>query len=293
MDTNITKKPDCLVVLSGGQDSTTCLLWAKEHFNKVHAITFDYGQRHALELLASRQVAAICGIEHHTFARIGDGTLLSTSPLVDRNASLELYTDFKSMDAIIGDRVEKTFVPMRNALFLTIAANHAIAAGAPHIVTGVCQADNANYPDCREDFIMAQERAINEALGVQHCVIHTPLMHMSKASSIAMLFTMGFKALATLAFSHTAYDGMYPPVGKDHASVLRAQGFLEANMPDPLVVRAWLEGAMDLPDTPNYKGDRAGQLVLQLQAEIAEMQKLFTAPEGYFGGARFGGTAQG
>jgi 7-cyano-7-deazaguanine synthase len=101
-------------------------------------------------------------------------------------------------------------------------------------------------------FISSQEETINRALGIEQFVIHAPLMDMSKAESIALAKTLD-GCMGALAYSHTAYDGQYPPVGKDHASVLRAQGFLEANTPDPLVVRAWKEGLMALPDTPNYK----------------------------------------
>jgi 7-cyano-7-deazaguanine synthase len=239
-----------LVVLSGGQDSTTCLALARARFDQVEAVTFDYGQRHAIEIDAARNIALLCGVAH-TIIPVGAGLLASTSPLTDKTAELETYTDFASMDLIIGDRVEKTFVPLRNALFLTIAANRAVVAGATTIVTGVCQADNANYPDCRQVFIDSQQQTIRTALGADDILLWTPLMDLSKAQSIHQMIEVG--GFELLAFTHTAYDGAYPPTGTDHASTLRAQGFVEAGVPDPLVVRAVREGVMELPNTANYK----------------------------------------
>jgi len=240
-----------LVVLSGGQDSTTCLFWAKQNFDDVIAITFDYHQRHRREIEAAREVAHMAGVSHHEVITLDSPVLKSRSPLVDPNAPLETYTDFQSMDLIIGDRIELTFVPMRNALFLTIAANRAVCHDIKDMVTGVCQQDNANYPDCREVFIQAQEDTINHALGVVDFVIHTPLMDLSKADSVRLAMTLP-GCMEAMAYTHTAYDGQYPPTGKDHASTLRAQGFLEAGVADPLVVRAWREGLMELPATANY-----------------------------------------
>lgn len=242
-------KKKALVILSGGQDSTTCLAMACAVYDEVAAITFNYGQRHSRELEAAKNVAKIFRIADHWEVTLGP-ILKGTSPLTDPSQSLEQYADFASMDAIIGDRVEKTFVPMRNALFLTIAANYAVAWGASVLVTGVCEADNANYPDCRRSFIDAQEKAINEALGGDYLTISTPLIQMSKAESIRTIDAMG--DLATLAFTHTAYDGQYPPVGSDHATVLRAEGFLQAGLPDPLILRAVDEKLLKLPKTPNY-----------------------------------------
>lgn len=239
-----------MVVLSGGQDSTTCLYWAKERFAEVHAITFNYGQKHSRELEAAKTVAEMAEVDSHQFIDIPN-ILKGRSPLVNPNESLEQYTDYESMDKIIGNRVELTFVPMRNAFFLTVAANYALEKNIYDLVTGVCQQDNANYPDCRQRFIDWQQRTINEALGINNFKIHTPLMDLSKAQSIEMAKTL-HGCMEALAYSHTAYDGQYPPVGKDHATVLRAQGFLEANTPDPLIVRAYKEGLMALPDTPNY-----------------------------------------
>jgi 7-cyano-7-deazaguanine synthase len=271
-----------LIILSGGQDSTTCLVLACLQLGaaNVGAITFNYGQRHSRELQASKDVAKLLGVTDHEIVDLGP-ILKGTSPLTNPAEKLEQYSDFKSMDATIGDRVEKTFVPMRNALFLTIAANRAVVGGYDTIVTGVCQADNANYPDCREQFIFAQEDAINEALGYTRAgvsgwiEIETPLMNLTKAQSIRMLHNHG--RLWLLAFTHTAYDGQYPPVGKDHANVLRAEGFREAGFPDPLIVRAVMEGLMDWPEGDNYRGvwgadsERTADLGGQIRAAQAQL----------------------
>jgi 7-cyano-7-deazaguanine synthase len=245
-------KSKVMVVLSGGQDSTTCLYWAKKNFDEVHAITFDYGQKHSRELEAAATVAEMAEVTSWHLVHV-PAILKGRSPLTNPKVELEQYKDFEEMDQIIGDRVEKTFVPMRNAFFLTIAANYALELDCFDLVTGVCQQDNANYPDCRQSFIDSQQHTINKALGIKNFTIHTPLMFLSKAASIQLAKTLD-GCMDALAYSHTAYDGQYPPVGKDHATLLRAQGFLEANTPDPLIVRAWREGLMELPTTSNYEG---------------------------------------
>lgn len=254
-----------LVVLSGGQDSTTCLFWAKQHFEEVHAITFDYGQRHAIEIEAAVKVAQMAEVASHEVVHLPAGTLESTSPLTDPGADLEQYEDPEQMEKVIGNRREATFVPMRNALFLTIAANRAEAMGGATIVTGVCQMDNANYDDCREVFIAATRAYINFALGHDHretppIDIQTPLMYLTKAETVMLSLDLP-GCWEALAYSHTSYDGKYPPTDMNHANVLRAQGFLEAGLPDPLVVRAWQNGLMTLPVTANYSPEafaRAG-----------------------------------
>lgn len=251
-----------MVVLSGGQDSTTCLFWTKQNFDEVHAVTFDYNQRHRREIDAARKVAELADVASHEVVELGP-ILKGRSPLTNPDETLETYENYEQMDKVIGDRVELTFVPMRNALFLTLAANRAIVKDCLHLVTGVCQQDNANYPDCRAEFVDAQEQAINKALGFQRDFqIHTPLMNLSKAQSIRLAMTLP-GAYDALAWSHTAYDGAYPPTGKDHASTLRAQGFLEAGVPDPLVVRAWSEGLMALPLTANYENLQRGLATLK------------------------------
>lgn len=225
-----------MVVLSGGQDSTTCLYWARAVFKEVHAVTFDYGQRHALELDAARTVAKMAGVVSHEVVEV-PGVLRSRSPLTDPSVELETYSDFDSMDAIIGDRVELTFVPMRNAFFLTLAANLALARDCYHLVTGVCQQDNANYPDCRQTFIDSQERTINEALGIETFRIHAPLMSLSKAEIVRFAQQIP-GCMDAMAYSHTCYAGQFPPCGECHSCVLRAHGFAQAGVADPLVVRA-------------------------------------------------------
>lgn len=249
-----------LVVFSGGQDSTTCLGWALANYDDVACVSFDYGQKHVRELRAAREVVAYFRgatdreIPHEIIGFPG-GTLAGTSPLTNPVHELETYTDHNEMEKIIGDRVEKTFVPMRNAFFLMVAANRAVVGGYGHLVTGVCQADNANYPDCRKSFVLGMDVAINLALGTEHAMvveIQTPLMDLSKADSVRLALSLPH-TYAALAFSHTAYDGHYPPTGKDHASILRAHGFEQADRPDPLVLRAVWEGLMDPPDTPNYR----------------------------------------
>lgn len=269
--TNSSINTKAIVVLSGGQDSTFCLLHAAEAHgaHNVHAVTFNYGQRHSLELAAAETVARIVGVASHEVVTLGP-ILQGTSPLTDPTQTLETYQSFEQMDAVIGDRIEKTFVPMRNALFLTLAGNRAVVHGAPHIYTGVCQQDNANYPDCTVPFITRQEEALRAAV-LQPLHIHTPLMHMRKSEAIHVCLKHGRHWYGLLGYTHTAYDGQFPPVGSDHATLLRAHGFEEAGVPDPLVVRAHLLGKMELPDTPNYKGSGNEDLMHELMTYFRDV----------------------
>jgi 7-cyano-7-deazaguanine synthase len=250
----------CIVVLSGGQDSTTCLYYALNTLRpdiEVYCLTFDYGQTHRRELNAAAQIVALARKQfpdraiQHEFVEVPN-ILKGTSPLVRDGDALEQYKDWNALPG----GIEKTFVPMRNQLFLTIAANRAAAVGASVIVTGVSQEDYGGYPDCRENFIAVLEAAINASLdGVHFLLIQTPLMHKSKADTVRMAKALN-GCWEAMALTHTAYDGQYPPTGKDHATLLRAKGFHEAGEADPLVVKAWVEGLMPLPETDNYNGFR-------------------------------------
>ena len=224
-----------VVILSGGQDSTTCLHWAIKNYSKVYAITFNYGQTHNLEIESAKKITSMNNIEHEII-NVPD-ILKSTSPLTDKSQSLETYDNYEQMDKIIGDRIELTFVPMRNAFFLTLGANYALSKNCRTLVTGVCQQDNANYPDCRKTFIDKQQQTINEALGINDFKIETPLIFMTKAESIKLSQTLE-GCMESLAYSHTCYAGQFPPCGKCHSCVLRAEGFKLAGGKDPLIVRA-------------------------------------------------------
>jgi 7-cyano-7-deazaguanine synthase len=119
------------------------------------------------------------------------------------------------------------------------------------VVTGVCGSDTANYPDCRPDFILAFSAMAAAALGRTDIKLYTPLLHLNKAAIVKMARGMP-ECWEAMAYTHTGYDGNYPPVDNNHANVLRAKGFEEAGYPDPLVLRAHSEGLMELPSTANY-----------------------------------------
>lgn len=254
----IKPKEPVTVVLSGGQDSTTCLFWALMTYDgAVHCITFDYGQRHSIELTSAVEVVHYARSKFpgrfigHDIIPI-PRVLQGTSPLVS-DAPLEQYKDHASLPG----GLEKTFVPMRNQFFLTVAANFAFVHGCSSLVTGVCQEDSGGYPDCRDEFIRAFERTASlgtfnaEAGFHDGLTVETPLMFLTKADSIRFAFTIPH-AYTALALTHTAYDGVYPPTGKDHANLLREKGFAEAGVPDPLVLRAVDDGWMEMPNSENY-----------------------------------------
>lgn len=220
-----------LVILSGGQDSTTCLFWAKKHFDEVHAITFNYGQRHLVEIEAARDIARMAHVASHEVLYLGKNILAGTSPLTNPDFEVEKYA---SADVLPGG-LEKTFVPGRNILFLTIAANRAYCLGAKNMVTGVAQEDFGGYPDCRAMFIHKQEQALQAGLDFG-LMVHTPLMHLTKAETVTMAQNLP-GCMEALAYSHTCYDGQVPPCGKCHACLLRARGFKQAGVIDPLVAR--------------------------------------------------------
>jgi 7-cyano-7-deazaguanine synthase len=263
-----------IVVLSGGQDSTTCLYWAlNQGYDNVKAISFDYGQKHSIELDAAVKIAEMAGVWQETIY-LGN-ILAGTSPLVNPDSELEQYDDY----TVLPGGLEKTFVPMRNQLFLTVAANYAYVNDAGILVTGVCQEDNGGYPDCTRQFIDALEKAC--ALGTftgrdgapNGLSIQTPLMNLSKAATVefSVILDGCYKALA---YSHTSYDGKFPPTGHDHATLLRAKGFAEAGIPDPLILRAWSEGLMTLPDDGSY------QIGLDKWLNLAGLQRPVTKKKG-------------
>ncbi len=220
----------CLVVFSGGQDSTTCLYWARRAFAAVEAVFFDYGQRHRSELLAAQIIAWKAQVPLRLF-RLDFFRELKGNALTDASLALDSTPE-------TGD-LPNTFVPGRNLLFLTQAAAYAYTQGIHDLVTGICQTDYSGYPDCREETRRALQRALHLGLDWQArrktLRLHAPLMFKTKAESIVRAREWG--ALEMLAFTHTCYAGTYPPCGRCAACRLRAKGFAEAGVDDPLLAR--------------------------------------------------------
>lgn len=211
-----------LVVLSGGQDSTTCLYWALQHFDSVESVTFDYGQRHRIEIDCAQHIANEAGIPNRVLP-LNSLAALGGNSLTD---------DSIAVDSANGDGLPNSFVPGRNLLFLTLAAAQAWQKGIEHLVTGVAQTDYSGYPDCRADTLAALQQALR--LGMESKVtIHTPLMNLSKKETV--LLARDCHALPAMALTHTCYNGARPPCGECPACVLRARGFAEAGIADPLL----------------------------------------------------------
>ena len=186
-----------LVVFSGGQDSTTCLFWAKKHFKEVIALSFAYGQRHANEVEIARGIAEGAGVEWHCMDA-GFISGLSHNSLTDMSISVDKEKP--------SDSLPNTFVPGRNMFFLSIAAVFARERGIRHLVTGVSQTDFSGYPDCRDNFIKSLNVTINLAMEEQF-VIHTPLMWMDKAQVWALSDELGVFGLIREK-TITCYNGV-------------------------------------------------------------------------------------
>ncbi|WP_295637728.1 7-cyano-7-deazaguanine synthase QueC [uncultured Mailhella sp.] len=186
-----------LVVFSGGQDSTTCLFWARERFENVRALSFFYGQKHRRELDMARSIAEEAKIpldvQDVTFiSRIGRSSLTDPAMTMDREKPEGGWPN--------------TFVPGRNMFFLGVAAVCAREQGMRDIVTGVSQTDFSGYPDCRDTFIRSMNVTLNLAMGEQF-VIHTPLMWLDKAQTWELADRLGvFELVRTRTV--TCYNGI-------------------------------------------------------------------------------------
>jgi len=223
-----------MVVLSGGQDSTTCLFWAKQKFEKVHAVTFDYGQRHSMEIEAAKAVAKLASVESHEVIELGS-ILIGDSPLVNKAEKVGTYGSVAELPG----GVEPTFIPGRNPLFLTIAANRAMCIKADTLVTGICEVDYGGYFDCRLGFLIAMRVMLSHALYGRPLGLHieAPLLDRSKKETVAMAAGLP-GCLEALAYSHTCYQGTFPPCRSCHACLIRLKGFQEFGITDPLLDRA-------------------------------------------------------
>lgn len=210
-----------LVLLSGGQDSTTCLAWAKSKFEKVFALTIDYGQRHLIEINQAKVIAKLATVDHE----------ILTTDIFSKMSKNALTHEDVMIDAGGGDQLPSTFVPGRNLVFLSLAAIKAYQLDLRDIVMGVCQTDYSGYPDCHDDFVRSLEKTASLAMDTSF-TIHTPLMWLTKGQTVELIRDLG--KLDWLKESHTCYEGLRPACGKCPSCVLRLKGFAEARIEDPL-----------------------------------------------------------
>ena len=222
-------KAVCL--LSGGLDSTTCLAVARRRGYQCYALSFDYGQRHRIELISARQVAAKLGAVQHVVMpvdlRVFGGSALTADIAVPKGRIAEE----------MGAAIPITYVPARNTVFLSFALAWAEVLGAGDIFIGVNAIDYSGYPDCRPEFIEAFTKMANLATkaGVEGRTairIHTPLIELTKADIIRLASDLGVE----FGLTHSCYDPdeVGRPCGLCDSCVLRKKGFAEAGLVDPL-----------------------------------------------------------
>ncbi len=214
-----------LVLLSGGLDSTVCLALALHQARAAVAVSFDYGQRHALELERAGRVADWYGSEHLVVAI--DLSRWGGSALTDASMAVP---DAGGPD---GPAIPHTYVPARNLIFCSLACGIAEARNADAVYLGVNAVDYSGYPDCRPEFVRAFQEAAD--LGLKRGVegrplqFHTPLIHRTKAEIVRLGAELG----APLHLTWSCYRGGSQPCGSCDACALRAKGFADAGLPDP------------------------------------------------------------
>ncbi|MCB9473855.1 MAG: 7-cyano-7-deazaguanine synthase QueC [Candidatus Delongbacteria bacterium] len=223
--------PAAVVLLSGGLDSTTCLAIARKQGYRCHALSFDYGQRHRLELDCASRVARAMGAERHLVSRIDlaafGGSALTSGIDVPKSESAEAVDQHQG--------VPITYVPARNTIFLSFALAWCEVLGASHIFIGVNALDFSGYPDCRPEYIQAWERlarlATRAGVEGQELVIHTPLMQWDKSRIISEGLALG----VDYALTTTCYDPDAAGLACGHcdACLLRLRGFRRLGVTDP------------------------------------------------------------
>ncbi len=225
-----TQRAVCL--LSGGLDSTTCLAIARQQGFECYCLSFDYGQRHRIELEAAHRIAQHLGAKEHRTIKIDlrafGGSALTSNIEVPKNRD----------DQQMSNAIPVTYVPARNTIFLSLALAYAEVITAGDIFIGVNAIDYSGYPDCRPEFIRAFEHMASLATkaaveGTLKIAVRTPLIHMSKADIVRQAAHLG----VDLALTHSCYDP-HPegaPCGTCDSCLLRRKGFDEAGIPDPLL----------------------------------------------------------
>ncbi|MCA1591985.1 MAG: 7-cyano-7-deazaguanine synthase QueC [Acidobacteria bacterium] len=234
MTNSIETRRKAVVLLSGGLDSTTTLAVAQSEDYELYALTFNYGQRHEVEIEAARRVAGRYGVAEHVVAQIdlrvfGGSALTSDTPVPKDRAVEEM-----------GEGIPVTYVPARNTIFLSFALAWAEVLRSSDIFIGVNALDYSGYPDCRPEYVEAYERMANLATkagveGGQRLKIHTPLLQLSKAEIIERGLELGVDYGLTI----TCYDPSPPGEACGHcdACLLRLKGFAENGIADPAPYR--------------------------------------------------------
>ncbi|WP_035589783.1 7-cyano-7-deazaguanine synthase QueC [Hippea jasoniae] len=231
-----------IVIFSGGLDSTTCLFWALDEFDEVHTITFNYSQRHSIEIDFAKKTLQLAEqikgkkIFPHFFnidlSQIGGSALTDSSIDVPKNRSINE----------IESGIPVTYVPFRNGIFLSITGAMAERYEIFNIIGGWNMLDYSGYPDCRENFLRSFEQTLNYGTKAgsegKTFTIHTPLLKMKKSQIIVF----GKKHQANYSYSYSCYEGKETPCGKCDACILRAKGFKEAGIEDDFLVRLRNEG---------------------------------------------------
>jgi len=223
-----------VILLSGGLDSTTVLSIAKAEGYELYALSFRYGQRHEVELESAAHVAAAAGVSEHLIAdidlRLFGGSALTSEIAVPKGRSPEE----------MNRGIPVTYVPARNTVFLSFALAWTEVLDAGDIFIGVNALDYSGYPDCRPEYIEAYERMANLATkaaveGRRRIQIHTPLIQLSKGEIIRKGSALGVDYALTSSCYDPVADGR--PCGLCDSCRLRAKGFAEAGIPDPLLAR--------------------------------------------------------
>ncbi|MGJ0907617.1 7-cyano-7-deazaguanine synthase QueC [Clostridium botulinum] len=210
-------KEKAIVVFSGGQDSTTCLFWAKKKYKEVIAVSFDYNQKHKLELECAKDICKKYNIEHqildlNLLNQLAPNSLTRQDITVDKSAPKE--------------GVPNSFVDGRNLLFLSFVAVFAEQRGINAIITGVSQSDFSGYPDCRDVFIKSLNVTLNLAMDYEFEIL-TPLMWINKAETWKMAYDLGVLDIVK-AETLTCYNGIKADgCGECPACKLRKKGYLE------------------------------------------------------------------
>jgi 7-cyano-7-deazaguanine synthase len=230
------RRDRAVCLLSGGLDSTTCLAIARQQGLKCYCLSFDYGQRHSIELQAARRVARSLGAEELRVVKI-DLRAFGGSALTD---SINVPKDRD--DRQTAREIPVTYVPARNTIFLSFALAYAEVIGADRIYIGVNALDYSGYPDCRPEFISAFEKLANLATkagvqGTSTIRIEAPLLQMTKAAIVRKAVEVG----VDLSLTHSCYDPdpSGKPCGRCDSCVLRRKGFEAAGVIDPVAERSF------------------------------------------------------